>query len=99
MRTWWDKEFWESATPATVATLLKAGVDVTARDAEEATPLHLAAKYNTNAMVVGTLLKAGADVAARDVEEATPLHLAAWYNEPEVVTALVDAGAALTARS
>ena len=42
---------------------------------------------------VRACLDAGADVAARDEDGLTPLHLAARDGTPEVVTALLDAGA------
>lgn len=79
-----DTEFWKSATPPPVATLLAAGMDVKARTAVGMTPLHWAAVgSNENPAVVKVLLDAGADVKARTVNGGTPLHRAVgWKKNP-----------------
>ena len=73
----------------TIAPLLNQGADIEARNAEGATPLHLAALYG-NAPAAATLLKRGADIDARagggdfdsnDYYLGTPLHLAARNSE------------------
>ena len=69
--------------------LLSRGADIEARNAEGATPLHLAALYG-NAPAAATLLKRGADIHARaggeesdnyDYHLGTPLHLAVRQSE------------------
>ncbi|MCY3638265.1 MAG: ankyrin repeat domain-containing protein, partial [Chloroflexi bacterium] len=69
--------------------LLSRGADIEARNAEGATPLHLAALYG-NAPAAATLLKRGADIHARAGGEefdnyghylGTPLHLAVRQSE------------------
>ena len=58
------------------------------------TPLHSAAAYNENPLVVQALLDAGSDLRSRSERDWTPLHsAAASNNNPLVVQALLDAGA------
>ncbi len=91
--------------PEVISVLLAAGADVHQRDEFYGyTPLHLAAERGT-AAVVRALLEAGAEADAWATGFATdwgwswtPLHLAARSNpDPDVVTALVEAGADLHA--
>lgn len=91
--------------PAVISVLLEAGADVQGRDEFRAyTPLHLAAEKGTSA-IVRALLQAGADADAWATGFSTdwgwgwtPLHLAARSNpDPDVITALVEAGADLHA--
>ena len=91
--------------PAVVTVLLQAGADLHASgEFWQYTPLHHAARSGT-AGVVRTLLEAGADANARASDYKTdygwswtPLHLAAEHNpDPEVVAALLEAGADLSA--
>jgi hypothetical protein len=56
--------------------LLKDRADVNARDAENATPLHVAS-LSGHKSVLGLLLTNDADASARDNDGATPLHLTA----------------------
>jgi aryl-phospho-beta-D-glucosidase BglC (GH1 family) len=70
-----DREFWESATPAAVKTLLAAGADVQARVEGGWTPLHFAAGTSETPAVVKTLLDAGADPTAKDTAGQTPFDL------------------------
>ena len=53
--------------------LLERGVDVNARDNDQATPLHFAC-YNSSLEIVQVLLDHGAEADARDVDGRTPLH-------------------------
>ena len=91
--------------PEVISVLLAAGADVHRRDEFYGyTPLHLAAERGT-AAAVRALLQAGAEADAWATGFATdwgwswtPLHLAARSNpDPDVVTALVEAGADLHA--
>ncbi|KAH9023289.1 ankyrin repeat-containing domain protein, partial [Lactarius pseudohatsudake] len=57
-----------------VRLLLERGVDVNARDEEQATPLHLAFYYGDDDNVAKVLLDHGALVNAKDIRGQTPLH-------------------------
>jgi ankyrin repeat protein len=68
------KDFWENATPAEISEAV-ATVSVNARSEDDATPLHLAARYGTPQNVT-TLLEAGADATAQNEAGKTPWDLA-----------------------
>ena len=73
--------------------LLAGGADVNAATPQIGnTPLHLMAGHG-EAAAVRILIAAGADVNARNRSDVTPLYTAAKNNIPEVVQALLDAGA------
>ena len=73
--------------------LLEAGADIKAARDDGITALMGAAKKNTSE-VVKFLLKAGANVNIKDTNGMTPLLYAAMNNpDPEVINALIDAGA------
>src|SRR5262245_16207962 len=75
---------------------LDAGVDVNARDADDNTPLLLAAVY-AGPECVELLLKKGADVNAANNLRVTPLHRAATdYDKAKL---LIDAGANVKAKT
>ena len=98
---WNTRKFFQTATVEDVTACLAAGADTTAGDKYKWTPLHWAAMYNENPMVIEALLAAGADLESRDNISlgGTPLHWAAAQNEnPAVIKALLAAGAALESR-
>ena len=71
---------------------------VHARDDDEYTPLHEAARQG-HADVVKDLLKAGAVTGARDKFEDTPLHYAAVAGHADAVKDLLEAGAVVDVRT
>src|SRR5437762_5259476 len=68
------------------------------RDANGATPLHVASRGN-NLEVVQLLLAAGADVNARGDDDRTPLHDAAANSDPRIAELLIAKGADVHAAS
>lgn len=80
-----------------VASLLSAGADPDATDADGRTAL-MAAVLLGRADVVGTLLDAGADPDAADAAGSTPLHVAARFGMDSVAARLVAARADVDAR-
>ncbi|KAL3479600.1 ankyrin repeat-containing domain protein [Aspergillus californicus] len=76
--------------------LLRAGIDVEARNKNGETALHIAAKDTSRD--VWDLLHAGADVNARAANGSTPLHCAASASDSSIYTMLLDSGADITAR-
>ncbi len=83
-----------------MAALIASGADIDAVDAEWRTPLHLAAA-NAGLDEVRLLLQAGADITSEDAEYETPLHEVARRPDasPDVVSALLEAGASPDARA
>lgn len=77
-----------------VDALLKAGADPNVQSAHISSPLHLAAQLGTLSDV-RSLLGAGADPRSRSKtgRGRTPLEIASKHASPEVLKALVDAGA------
>ncbi|MHB0938559.1 MAG: ankyrin repeat domain-containing protein [Armatimonadota bacterium] len=74
-----------------------APLDITTRDAEGRTPLHLAAFFGYAETVHKMLLQL-ADVNARDDGERTPGHWPAYKGHLEVMTLLLESGADVNAR-
>ena len=80
--------------------LISKGADVTAKDKDNRTPLHLAVKAGslktvnvlTNCLLPSTLEE-------KDHEGNTPLHLACKYNRLDVLQFLLDRGADVTVRN
>ena len=100
--TWNTEAFFETATVEDVTACLDAGSDVMARFDDvrrgdlNATPLHFAARSNTNPAVIQALIDAGADVEAQDDnDDVTPLHEAVFKSQEDlaVIQALLEAGA------
>ncbi len=89
------------ATPEVVTAMLDASDGGGVDDSHGGTLLHYAA-VNPSPKVLAIVL--AADVQAPDIESTddagwTPLHRAARWGYPEVVTALLDAGASIQART
>lgn len=73
--------------------LLAAGAETNTTDSQGQTPLMTAAQ-NGHADLVRLFIKHGAKVGQKDLKGRTALHLATAYGDyPEVVSALVEAGA------
>lgn len=92
---WGTVSFWQTATLEMVAPCLEAGADPEVRQGVHGwTPLHLAAAYNPNPVVIARLVTAGADPNAKEIYGGTPLHGAAAHNpNPAVIEALLAVGA------
>ena len=87
---WNTTEFFEVATADDVMACLAMGADVHARSDDGHTPLHNAARDNSNPLIVERLLAAGAEVDTRDDIGLTPLLLAALTNESVAVIQTVS---------
>lgn len=89
-----DPNFWPTAPPEAVRTEVEQGADLTAWGEFGQTPLHFAARFNTNPEVIRVLVEHGAEVSSSTGDGWTPLHLAAEHNtNPEVIRLLVELGA------
>ncbi len=71
--------------------VLDSGADITARDEEGGTPLHLAAR-RASAETVNALIDRGADPNVGSEGGWTPLQQAARWGSAETVNALIDRG-------
>lgn len=86
---------------AEITEAIDAGASVHARDADGATPLHLAMGCG-NEIPALTLIAAGADVNAVNARGETPLHLAALAHQrtaPALIATMITMGADLTMRT
>jgi ankyrin repeat protein len=77
---------------AAVELLIKAGVNIDARDAAGSTALHSAASHGFT-VLAGLLLDKGADVNGRDNHDETPVYLAASGGYASTVELLIKRGA------
>ncbi|KAJ4264718.1 hypothetical protein NW764_015803 [Fusarium oxysporum] len=94
----WSKELlWASQNGRVevVQGLLWGKADVTVRDKDGLTPLHIASQ-DGHVEVVQALLEKGADTAIANKEGLTPLYLASYWGYVEVVKALLEKGADTT---
>lgn len=80
----------QTASPALVDTLLRAGSKVNAKQAEGRTALHIAAQYG-RADLIPILLRRGANPMAYMNNDATPLHSAIYNRRTNAVVALLPA--------
>ncbi|MDE0528516.1 MAG: ankyrin repeat domain-containing protein [Truepera sp.] len=90
-----DATFRVSINPAVVVALLEAGADANARSQGGLTPLHLAVRNSSEAILI--LLDAGAEVDARTEDGWTPLHFACG-SSPAAALVLLAAGADVNAQ-
>ena len=74
-----------------VSLLINAGSDIEARNSDQYTPLHLAAKFNPEAMK--QLIASNAKVNVLSSGDYSPLWFAAVNNQRDSVVALCKAGA------
>lgn len=77
-----------------VEQLIKAGVDVNAKDEKGNTPLHIACSYGRTDLVE-QLLEAGADLNVQDEGNDTPLHIALKIGNSDLIKKIVNKGAKL----
>lgn len=73
-----------------VIALLDRGIDLTAKDEDGSTALHVAAAMVGNAVIAKKLLDAGSEISALADGGATPLHFAAGSADTDMVQLLLD---------
>ncbi len=95
---WNTLSFFISADSGDVAHCLKTK-NANASDVAGLTPMHHAAGFGRNPVLVNILAKSGAKPNALDAKKMTPLHMAVSFNRnPAVITALIAVGADTEAR-
>lgn len=82
-----------------VGLLLLQGSDVEATDANDETPLMIAARYKGSIEIVSSLLDCGSNVNAARADGWTALMIASRVDHPEIVQLLLEKGANATVRS
>lgn len=80
----------EERNPALIAALIARGVDLSARNADGDTALHVAVSMIENVDMAQTLLAAGCDVDASGGGGATALHRAVGTGDEEMIKALLQ---------
>ena len=81
-------------SPSLTSALIEAGASVNVTNSYGATPLHIAVKWRSEAMVA-MLVKAGAEVNVKDGWGKRPLHNARDYDNTRICPILLRAGATL----
>ena len=76
---------------------MKFGAEIEVRNGDNATPLHLAAKYSRTE-TAKLLMDRGAEIGAKAVSNQTPLHFAAWTNSKETAKLLSERSAEMLSR-
>jgi len=71
--------------------LIGSGISVNLKGSKNATPLHVAARYD-HVRIALYLLRNGANKDAKDMDGWTPLHVATYYDNYGVMSILLDAG-------
>jgi hypothetical protein len=95
-----DNDIWTAAGAGNIEAVkqhLAKGVDVDAKNKDEATALHVAA-FLGQYEVAELLIQKGADVNVSDDDGGTALHAAAFLGQYEVAKLLVQKGADVNAR-
>jgi len=102
---WITSAFFTAATLETVARCIESGADANSPSVDwsevqlpvGSTPLHAAAGWASDPVVISLLVEAGAEVSVADEQGYFPLHRAAQRGTPAIVQALLDAGAEVDA--
>ena len=76
-----------------VQVLLDASANIEAKDSNDRSPLHYAARSNENPAVIQALLDAGANIDARNSDGDTPLAVALEQENSAAAQVLQDNGA------
>jgi ankyrin repeat protein len=88
-----------NANPEVIAALVEAGADIRVKDAMDRTPLTQAMRHNKNPEITTYFINTTKeDVNAKDASGMTPLMRACYYNYPEIIAALIEAGADVNGR-
>ncbi|HEU4621403.1 MAG TPA: ankyrin repeat domain-containing protein [Burkholderiaceae bacterium] len=83
----------EKGMPDAFDQLLSLGADIEARDGQDFTVVHIAARFNQTSMIAKLVDTLGRNVNSRTVTNQTPLHIAAYHGNQGVLQALLARGA------
>lgn len=78
--------------------LIEAGANLSQRNSNGYSPLHLAIQSHSPIDMIKILLLKGADVNIKDLDGSTPLHEAVINGDMSVIEILIDYGADITAK-